>query len=32
MRYERLAVAVEKARKEASQRMPTAANDKNIEI
>ena len=33
MRYKRLAVAVKKAQKEASQRMPTTAtNNKNIEI
>jgi len=32
MRYERLAVAVEKAQKEASQRMPITAADDKIEI
>jgi hypothetical protein len=33
MRYERLAAVVEKAQKEASQRMPTAATaDKIIDI
>jgi hypothetical protein len=32
MRYERLAAAVEKAQKEASQRMPAAAADDEIEI
>ena len=32
MRYERLAVAVEKAQKEASQRMPTTAADEKIDI
>ena len=33
MRYERLAIAVERAQKEASQRMPTTAtNNKNIDI
>ena len=32
MRYERLAAAVKKAQKEASQRMPITAADENIEI
>ena len=33
MRYKRLAAAIKRAQKEASQRMPTAAaDDKNINI
>ena len=32
MRYERLAIAIKKAQKEASQRMPTTAADKIIDI